>query len=240
MGKYMKKAKALGGDVALMEVPHPSPLGVRTRARTLALQRLQGPTSSSPAPSSSSSYLQLRSRRLHKVASPLPKSKENPNGHNPSPNPKSSGKAGPCLRSRATEQERCGGSRKEAVVSEVSPEGDTAVEVSFGENVLDCEGRNRNARETTPCSLIRDSETIGTPGSTTRRTSSVVINRGIENSSCRSIPTAHEMEEFFKEAEQLQQRSFTEKYNYDPVNDQPLPGRFEWVKLDSQSSEDQS
>ncbi|KAM0941909.1 putative cyclin-dependent kinase inhibitor domain-containing protein [Dioscorea sansibarensis] len=237
MGKYMKKAKALGGGVALMEVPHPSPLGVCTRARTLALQRLQGPSASLPASSSSSSYLQLRSRRLHKVASPTTKLKESPN---PSTSTKSSGKVGPCLRPRAMEQERCGGSRKEAVVSEASPESDALIEVSFGENVLDSEARNRNTRETTPCSLIGDSATIRTPGSTTRAVSSVAINRRNENSGCRHIPTALEMDEFFKEAEKVQQRTFTEKYNFDPVNDCPLPGRFEWVKLDSQSTDDQS
>ncbi|KAH7669764.1 Cyclin-dependent kinase inhibitor domain-containing protein [Dioscorea alata] len=238
MGKYMKKAKALGGGVALMEVPvpHPSHLGVCTRARTLALQRLQSPSASSPASSSSSSYLQLRSRRLHKVASPTTKPKESPN---PSPSTKSSGKVGPCLRPRAMAQERCGGSRKEAVVSEASPGSDAGVEVSFGENVLDSETRNRNTRETTPSSLIRNSETILTPGSTTRAASSVAVNRRNENSGCRQIPTAHEMDEFFNEAEKVQQRSFTEKYNYDVVNDCPLPGRFEWVKLDSQSTDDQ-
>ncbi|KAK4407336.1 Cyclin-dependent kinase inhibitor 3 [Sesamum angolense] len=43
----------------------------------------------------------------------------------------------------------------------------------------------------------------------------------------RSIPTAHEMEEFFTRAEQPQQRHFIEKYNFDIVNDLPLPGRYE-------------
>lgn len=133
----------------------------------------------------------------------------------------------------------------------------------------------RSARETTPCSLIRNSETIGTPGSTTRVSNSGVSSRRIPSSSRRNYPTTHEMEEFFARAEELQQRVFMEKYtlhnnpniilylldsrclrkdcmilipetfclfffltflcryNFDPVNDLPLPGRYEWVKLDA-------
>lgn len=67
----MKKSK-LTGDIAVMEVSPQSSPGVRTRAaKTLALQRLNKPSSqsaasSSPKAASSSSYLQLRSRRLEK------------------------------------------------------------------------------------------------------------------------------------------------------------------------------
>lgn len=74
--------------------------------------------------------------------------------------------------------------------------------------------RCRSVRETTPSSLIKDSETIGTPGSTTRPTNSTATNRRMQNSMRRSIPTTHEMEEFFAGAEQLQQRIFTEKYTF--------------------------
>lgn len=64
MGKYMKKAK-MAGDVAAMDVSQP-PLGVRTRARTLAARQKGG---SSPA-AAASCYLQLRSRRLLKHVVP--------------------------------------------------------------------------------------------------------------------------------------------------------------------------
>lgn len=40
------------------------------------------------------------------------------------------------------------------------------------------------------------------------------------------------MDEFFAGAEEEQQKIFIEKYNFDPVTDKPLPGRFEWRKLD--------
>ena len=69
MGKYIRKAKT-AGEVAVMEVSQYS-LGVQTRAKTLALQRLQkSSTSPGTAPSTTAtgdgSYLQLRSRRLEK------------------------------------------------------------------------------------------------------------------------------------------------------------------------------
>ncbi|XP_020259739.1 cyclin-dependent kinase inhibitor 4-like [Asparagus officinalis] len=178
-----------------------STVGVRTRARTLALRRLQD--------SSSSCYLELRSRRLEKPTSkaafkespnPSPRSKNGKSSSNPSPYP------------------RLG-------------EGEEA-EASFGENVVDVDAVARNVRETTPCSLIRDSETIATPGSTTRRSNSNNSRRGIQNAVNRNIPTSYEMEEFFACAERLQQRIFTDKYNFDPVNDCPLPGRYEWVKVE--------
>ncbi|AEE76949.1 unnamed protein product [Arabidopsis thaliana] len=40
-----------------------------------------------------------------------------------------------------------------------------------------------------------------------------------------------EIEDFFASAEQQQQRFFIQKYNFDIVSDNPLPGRYEWVKV---------
>lgn len=71
MGKYIKKSKLDGGEsLSLMDVS-PSPLGVLTRAKSLALQRrLQKPSSPSKQKTTpdcgGGSYLQLRSRRLQK------------------------------------------------------------------------------------------------------------------------------------------------------------------------------
>ncbi|KAK3148429.1 hypothetical protein QOZ80_3BG0295000 [Eleusine coracana subsp. coracana] len=111
---------------------------------------------------------------------------------------------------------------------------DDDVEVSFGENVLDLDAMERSTRETTPCSLIRNSETISTPGSTTKKktSSSMTSCRRIEASVCRFIPSSLEIEEFFAAAEQQEQHAFREKYNFCPVNDCPLPGRYEWTRLD--------
>ncbi|KAJ6802870.1 cyclin-dependent kinase inhibitor 5-like isoform X1 [Iris pallida] len=218
MGKYMKKAK-ISAEVALMEASHSSLVGVRTRARTLALRRLhQRPASAAAVASaessaaSSSCYLQLRSRRLEKLL-PVEKPPKPQNPRNPS-----------LALSRRSE-----GSKKEEVEEEEE------IEASFGENVLDLEGRgsnSRDARETTPCNLIRDSETIGTPGSSNRPNNPTTTRR-VQTSIQRNIPTSREMDEFFSGPEKVQQKAFAEKYNFDPVKDRPLPGRYEWVKLEN-------
>ncbi|KAF5203332.1 Cyclin-dependent kinase inhibitor [Thalictrum thalictroides] len=257
MGKYMRKAK-ITGEVAVMELAQSS-LGVRTRAKTLALQRLQKSTSSSPT-TDSSSYLQLRSRRLEKKPPSLlgtnndsKKNQETPKEScNPNTNPSSISRTNSrlavlgSLNSVSVGSVSLSCSKNEGGVlannratmvvenEESLPDNlnDVGVEASFGENVLDFEGRERSTRETTPCSLIGGSDAVGTPGSTTRPTNSSATNRRIQNAMRRNIPTTHEMEEFFAGAEQQQQRIFAEKYNFDPVNDSPLPGRYEWERVD--------
>lgn len=199
MGKYMKKSK-IAGDVAavIMEAPPPhSHLGVRTRAKTLALQN----NTTSPDPSA---YLQLRSRRLLKLPPTPP---ENP---------------------RRSSAETAANFRLANAQKLASFEDDNNTECSFGENFLDAEPREeRSTREGTPCSLIRDSNAIHTPGSTTRPRTRQIIHEHIQ----RNIPTAYEMEEFFAYAEKQQQTIFMDKYNFDIVNDVPLPGRYEWVPV---------
>lgn len=71
----------------------------------------------------------------------------------------------------------------------------------------------RSTRESTPCSLIKDPDTIQTPGSTTRATtSSAKANGNIQSQSRRHIPTSHEMDEFFTHVESEQQKQFIDKY----------------------------
>lgn len=75
---------------------------------------------------------------------------------------------------------------------------------------------DRGTRESTPCSLIRQPESIRTPGSTTRpstaRPTGSMEGRGVQNSTQRQIPTAHEMDQFFARVEEEQIRQFVEKY----------------------------
>ncbi|XP_062165911.1 cyclin-dependent kinase inhibitor 5-like [Alnus glutinosa] len=231
MGKYIRKAKATG-ELAVMEVSQSS-LGVRTRARTLALQK--SPAPSSPA-AASGSYLQLRSRRLEKPPVALSSQDSGAKRHKQAgSNPRAGsslrvGSHGPKVVDQEAEEVEKEEDLKE---KEKSGNNDLAVEeASFGENVLEFEGRERSTRESTPCSLIRDPDTIRTPGSSTRPTCSTETNRRTQNTMRRHIPTAQEMDEFFAAAEEDQQRQFIEKYNFDPVNDKPLPGRYEWEKLD--------
>ncbi|KAJ4722971.1 Cyclin-dependent kinase inhibitor [Melia azedarach] len=239
MGKYMRKAKT-AGEVAVMDVTQSS-LGVRTRARTLALQRLQQKSQPAPAPGGGS-YLQLRSRRLEKPpvlvnessrrtrqgnAAAKEKDAQNSNANSRARVKMASADSGP---RESGQKENSDNGKKKEIVQEDN-DNDLGIEASFGENVLESEGRERSTRESTPCSLIRDPETIRTPGSSNRPTSSME-NRRARSSASRHIPTAHEMDQFFADAEEEQRRQFIEKYNYDPVNDKPLPGHFEWKKVD--------
>ncbi|KAK7338927.1 hypothetical protein VNO77_19561 [Canavalia gladiata] len=214
MGKYMKKSKI---DVAavIMEAPPPhSSLGVRTRAKTLALQK--SPPPSSPQNPDSSAYLQLRSRRLLKLPPPLPEKPRKCSGESAVTNSKLGQSFAKTTSSRSAEK-----------FGPFCAEEDNA-ECSFGENFLEVEGREgRSTRESTPCSLIRDSNAIHTPGSTTRQRTHQMIRERMH----RNIPTAYEMEEFFAYAEKQQQTIFMDKYNFDIVNEVPLPGRYEWVPV---------
>ncbi|XP_016463833.2 cyclin-dependent kinase inhibitor 3-like isoform X1 [Nicotiana tabacum] len=219
MGKYLRKAK-ITGDVAVMEVSQATPLGVRTRARTLALQRLHS-SSTPPPPSASASdscYLQLRSRRLEKPPTPLSDPRKT-NNLLTEENPKSD--------SRFLVSGSVGS------VSITQKDGFLDVnEISFGENTLDFEPRDRSTRESTPCSLVREADAMVNPGSATRRTNLNTTAHRTRGSILRNIPSPQEMEEFFTFAEQQQQRLFMEKYNFDVVNDLPLTGRYEWIRVD--------
>lgn len=150
----MRKAKT-AADVALMEVAQSS-LGVRTRARTLALQRLQ---KSSPAPATATtvaaggSYLQLRSRRLEKPPTDHSKRQKQQQQQGPyqtpvlSPNPNSR-KSRLGVGSEFVNDE--GGNLGIEKLEESFQEnkngdlgGGGGGEASCGENVLEFEGRER-------------------------------------------------------------------------------------------------
>ncbi|XP_071713342.1 cyclin-dependent kinase inhibitor 4-like [Rutidosis leptorrhynchoides] len=219
MGKYMRRKSKSTNEVSLMEVPSFS--GVLTRAKTLALQKAVG-----------GNYIQLRSRRLVKPISP-----KKDNDTNPS-------------KLRGVNSLR---SKHESVVSVVNilkldDEKDGICEefekkdgvnlgidneCSIGENDLEIQTRGRNTRETTPCSLIRDPNVIKTPGSSTKPTRSIDNEYRMQNATPIHIPSPSEMDEFFTGPEKQQQQKFIEKYNFDPVNDKPLHGRYEWMKIDS-------
>ncbi|KAL3321587.1 hypothetical protein AABB24_039282 [Solanum stoloniferum] len=232
MGKYMRKrkTKTTGEVVAVLDV---SPLGVRTRAKTLALKRLQKSSSGGGdgGDVGGGCYLQLRSRRLEK---PLVGFERKRRKHPL----KESKRQNRSLRVREMKGESWNSGsvegeedRKEEVhVQENQKEIDN--NGSFeGENLLEFDGRERTTRESTPCNLIRDPDNIPTPGSSTRPNNASEANGREPTSAQRIIPTAHEMNDFFAGTEEKQQKQFIEKYNFDPVNDKPLPGRYKWVKV---------
>lgn len=205
----MRKGK-VSGEVAVMEVSG-ALLGVRTRSRTLALQRTDG-GKGEEEPAGTGDYLELRSRRLVKPPPPPTKDKE----------------ASAARWAAAAAAAR----RKEATAAE-GFEAAADLEASFGDNVLDWDAAvERSTRETTPCSLIKSSDTISTPGSATRTSHPMSSRRRMESPVCRYIPSSLEMDEFFAAAEQQQHQIFRDKYNFCPANDCPLSGRYEWARLD--------
>lgn len=225
----MRKAKVTGDVMAVMDVS--SSLGVRTRAKTLALQKLQASKTTDTTPLEDDpelSYLQLRSRRLEKP--PLQQSiccrQQNPN-----PSIGTSRLVIPSGGSVSVSSGSCNQNFRVLRESQIKADEETEAycdfgteETSFGENNTDFDGRERSTRESTPCSFIRDSNTNNTPGSTTNRQPSNKVIQGI-------MPSAQEIEGFFARHAQEQQRRFSEKYNFDIVNEKPLQGRYEWVKV---------
>ncbi|KAI3742035.1 hypothetical protein L1987_59714 [Smallanthus sonchifolius] len=225
MANYLRKSKLTGDVVAVMDVSQPT-LGVRTRAKTLALQKLQASrTTDTPPPEQQreSSYLQLRSRKLEKP--PLQQSscyrQQNPNPRLVTSNL--------VIRSGGSGSVGSGSSYANVIAEEeIEANCDFgSEETSFGENNVDFDGRERGARESTPCSFIRDSNDSITPGSSTRPTDRHASNRIMQ----RIMPSAQEIEGFFALHAQEQQRLFSEKYNFDIVNEKPLKGRYEWVRM---------
>ncbi|KAG2285756.1 hypothetical protein Bca52824_045360 [Brassica carinata] len=222
MGKYIKKSKLDGESLPLMDVS-PSPLGVLTRAKSLALQRrLQKPSPSSSSPSKQKtptdcvgggggSYLQLRSRRLQKKPPIVPQNVDSGRGSGGGDGSRSDsvGESGVCGKAK-----------------------DFNGEINVDE-LQGSESFNRTTRESTPCSLMRKPES---PGSSTKLNNGASDNSNEREESLSGsrghLPTTPEMDEFFSGAEEEQQKIFIDKYNFDPVNEQPLPGRFEWKKVD--------
>ncbi|XP_064949057.1 cyclin-dependent kinase inhibitor 4-like [Musa acuminata AAA Group] len=245
MAKYARQVR-ISGEAAVADAAHQqSSFGVHTRAKTLALKRLQ---ESSPA--EAYSYLQLRNRRLQKHlpapssvrsrpaakntlsanpnSGPTPKFSSNPPAGMGESRVNSDSAGSVSMRNRCLKKAKAS-SEAAVAVPEASSKDDAGSEASFGENVLELEA-SRSARESTPCSLTRNSDTIGSPGSTTRPTKFTVSSK---RQASPIVPTDPEMEELFAGPEQLQQSRFIERYNFDVAKDQPLPGRYEWVKLDS-------
>ncbi|XP_019465095.1 PREDICTED: cyclin-dependent kinase inhibitor 3-like isoform X2 [Lupinus angustifolius] len=202
MGKYMKKSRT-SGDVAS------SSLGVQTRANRLR------PPPSPPQIHDSSEYLQLRSRRLLKLQPPPPRKESSVEVENLRLKENSEKTASPSSVSESGKLE----AEEESV--------DLSIEGSCGENFLEGEAIDRSTRESTPCSLIMDSNSITIPGSSTRQSTHQINHENVQ----RIFPTSHEMDEFFVHAERQQQAMFMQKYNFDIVNDVPLKGQYKWVQV---------
>eukprot|EP00250_Pteridium_aquilinum_P012702 c20886_g2_i1 orf=1101-2216(+) len=103
-------------------------------------------------------------------------------------------------------------------------------EVSFGENPMDGAwfARDRFARERTPISHGRE---LNTTTFDEKLSPEPVVCKDQAAPSNILSALDMEIEDFFLQAEQQEQRRFIERYNFDPVNDTPLPGRYDWTRL---------
>lgn len=81
---------------------------------------------------------------------------------------------------------------------------------------------NRARRESTPMSELQAVESDGGESTAARLPA---------RSTSKIFPPADEIEAFFSAAEREDQQRFTSKYNFDVVNDTPLSGRYDWVRL---------
>ncbi|XP_010542982.1 PREDICTED: cyclin-dependent kinase inhibitor 4-like [Tarenaya hassleriana] len=247
--KHKRKSKTAGEGVASMDVSHSS-IGVLTRAKSLALQKSSSslPTFPPPSPPSPQQqqqlvdgggpFLQLRNRRLQKKPSIVvirsgkrrKLRKKAACVECPNPNSKKldspvgslrGGSGGDGSRSGSFAESVVCAKEKEMLVDEKEANKDLGVDSSPEENIFELEGRERTTRESTPCSVMRNPETVRIQSE-----ESLPVPGG------RNLPTTHEMDEFFSGAEEEQQRQFIEKYNFDPVNEKPLPGRYKWKRVD--------
>ncbi|KAI4378053.1 hypothetical protein MLD38_015593 [Melastoma candidum] len=218
MDKYMRKARPIA-DLPLLAGP-PHSAGVRTRSASAAAASLD---------SGSFGYLQLRSRLLIRK----------PQGRLA---PRDGNAGGRRRRRTRTRSKGMGGGGvdeeegdQEGKKVEEPDDGRVGTaqsgEASCGENGLELRGRERSTRETTPCSLHNDPDGARTPGSTTKPSNLTQTNRRLRSADRQNVPSTNEMDNFFAGAEEEQQKTFIDKYNFDPVNEKPLPGRFEWEKL---------
>ncbi|RWW72491.1 hypothetical protein BHE74_00019687 [Ensete ventricosum] len=219
MGKYTRKARVTG-EVAVMEVSrHQSTNGVRTRARSLAAA-----AAAAAAADSSLAYLELRSRRLEKPAPPAPTSKpckdtckEAPKANaDPRVSSADSGSVGSARTRRCSDKD-------EDVADTTAVVAAPDVEVSFGENVIDVEAKERcdfASKLRQKFGLCQ----LGFPKSGffffLFSSSFLWLYYGV----CSGY-LHHCFDKGFRDDRYS-------RYNFDFVNECPLPGRYEWVKPD--------
>ncbi|XP_021896586.1 cyclin-dependent kinase inhibitor 7-like isoform X2 [Carica papaya] len=87
---------------------------------------------------------------------------------------------------------------------------------------------NKFSRETTPTSEIcGDTAEMDS----TAKNLPVTAKDQRRRLPAAKMPSQAEIDEFFSVAEKYEQKRFSDKYNYDVVNDAPLEGRYQWLPL---------
>ncbi|XP_077251484.1 cyclin-dependent kinase inhibitor 3-like [Tasmannia lanceolata] len=205
MGKYMKKCKGIG-EIGVMEAAQ---IGVRTRARTLALAAATGKRKNSGR-ISPKEFSNLRSSR--RSLARISHRKSTNSGRIP---------ADRCPSHDRIPISRCSSNGSCELVVESLRSGDLEGECFEITPDFDC----RERRETTSsCNLPAESDDLDSTERPLEANSRQKSTAGI-------TPSMAEIEEFFSVAEKDEKKRFAEKYNYDVEKDLPLDGRYEWVRL---------
>ncbi|OVA10448.1 Cyclin-dependent kinase inhibitor [Macleaya cordata] len=249
MGKYMKKCKAmLGHEVAVLEVGHQH-VGVRTRARTLAMAGTASTTATTAAAAAAaakkrkisttsselqftSSFIQLRSRRKLLITSEnsiSPTNSENSISACVIPSNSCSSPSSDHVRtaSRCSSNGSCMLINESLISSSAVDLKGEGFEIENSITYSHC----RERRETTPSSNLRAES--GDLESTERLTAVAANSRHRSSTTMENkmMPSEEELEDFFSAAEKEEQKRFSDRYNFDIVKDVPLEGRYEWVRL---------
>ncbi|XP_010488593.1 PREDICTED: cyclin-dependent kinase inhibitor 5-like [Camelina sativa] len=101
----------------------------------------------------------------------------------------------------------------------------------------ECQKRNSRAKnvpaekKTVALVTTETEEDCGDNENTSRADRAFDLESGNRSIVRDSEAIRSEIEDFFAYAEQQQHRLFIQKYNFDIVSDNPLPGRYEWVKV---------
>ncbi|PIA56410.1 hypothetical protein AQUCO_00700616v1 [Aquilegia coerulea] len=220
MGRLMRKQERIG-EVAVMEVSHHQ-LGVRTRARTLAMALAEQQASSKTRKVSASSQhfdpnsscIQLRSRKIMENSiSQTKSSSENI-----------------CSSSSSSDHvllaSRCSSNGSSEILNDklrsfIDLDQDKSHEFENCSPYTERKEKTSSSSSEIQCSQSNDMESTG------RQTEADSRHKCM----AEKMPTDAELEDFFSAAEKDEKKRFEEKYNYDIVKDVPLEGRFEWVEL---------
>ncbi|KAL6961495.1 hypothetical protein U1Q18_039264 [Sarracenia purpurea var. burkii] len=225
MGKYMRKCKGIG-EIEVMEVAH---VGVMTRARALAMAAAASSGTGRRRKicggelKLSSSLVELRSRSRVVVAPEI------------SVSTATSGNSG----RRMVSNDRCSSQSSENVPASCCLSNGSSDLAKKSFKILDLEEDSSVQVETSTTSDFYRRERRGTTPSSDLQPESVDMEstarpsdaNSRRKSSAEKTSSDKDLEEFFAAAEKDLQKRFAEKYNYDIVNDVPLKGRYDWVRL---------
>ncbi|KAL0456774.1 UNVERIFIED_CONTAM: Cyclin-dependent kinase inhibitor 4 [Sesamum latifolium] len=210
MAKRMNKAKTIRSVAVKDKLHHAqAPIGVLTRAKTMALKK----SLSSRSTPLIMEDITTNNESKKKKCSPAKAKKE--------------------VASLKIEEDGVEEKDKEELeIKENNKKDDynEEDEGSYGDNELDLENKGRITRESTPSTLIEGSNIIKTPTSSNKSATNVDPVKKLQIGN-RIMPSAEELEAFFAPQEKLDIERFIKEYNFDPVNEKPLKGRYEWVEF---------